>query len=45
MDRISFSADPDPTFYLNADQDPNPGSQKSADLYPYPGQTLPSLKV
>ncbi len=28
--RIGISADPDPVFYLNADQDP--GSQTNADL-------------
>jgi hypothetical protein len=32
-DGISFNADPDPAFYLNADSDldPDPGSQTNAD--------------
>jgi hypothetical protein len=43
--RIGFSADPDPAFYLNADQDP--GSQTNAGIYadPDPGQALLSQKV
>ncbi len=39
--RIGFSANPDPTFYLNSD--PDPGSQTNAN--PDPGQTLPSQKA
>jgi hypothetical protein len=39
--RIGFSAEADPTFYLNAD--PNTESQNNA-LHPDPGQTLPLIE-
>ncbi len=43
-----FILDPDPAFFLNADQDP--GSETNANPYVQisnldPGPTLPSLKV
>ena len=31
MDPYSFFADPDPTFFLNADPDPDLGGKMSAD--------------
>jgi hypothetical protein len=42
---MGFNADPDPAFFLNADQDPDPGSQSYADPDPDPSQTLKSQKV
>ncbi len=42
---ISFNADSDPAFYLNADPDPGSQTNADADPDPDPGQTLKSQKV
>ncbi len=41
VNRIGFSLEPDPDFYLNMNPDPHPGSLTIAD--PHPAQTLKSF--